>query len=117
MPVADQAIPSLLEELARRSAPRRSRTRSSEPGVGDLLRERNGPSDLGVDARDGLQSHAIERMPPPRPPRMSLLTLIGIFSLVFAVVVIVGRVVIRHRTSGAPSGAQSSSARSVSTSR
>jgi hypothetical protein len=52
-------------------------------------------------------------MPPIQPPRVPLLTLIGIFSLVVPVVVIVGRVVIRHQ---AP-GDQSSSARSVSTSR
>ena len=44
---------------------------------------------------------------------MPVLTLIGIFSLVVAVVVITGRVVIRHQSLGA----QSSSARSVSTSR
>jgi hypothetical protein len=44
---------------------------------------------------------------------MSILTLIGIFSLVVAVVVMTGRVMLRHQ----PLGAQSSSAKSVSTSR
>ena len=61
----------------------------------------------------GFSRFAYRTMPPLQPPRVSLLTLIGIFSLVVAVVVMVGRVVISHR---APSN-QSRSARSVSTSK
>jgi hypothetical protein len=58
-------------------------------------------------------SRIYRTIPPPRPPRIPLPTLIGIFFMVVAVVVTVGRVMIRHQMATD----QSSSAKSVSTSR
>jgi serine/threonine protein kinase len=116
MPVPDQAIPILLEELAH-EPPVPKPDEFNDPASATYTI--NG-TDLGSTRGTGF-SHIYRTIPPPRPPRTPLPTLIGIFCMVFAAVLIVGRVVIRHQTSSAPSGAtssgQSSSARSVSTKR
>ena len=117
MPVPDQAIPNLLEELAH-EAPAPKPDEMNDPASATYTA--NG-TDLGSTHGTGF-SRRYRTLPPPRPPRTPLPTLIGIFCMVFAAVLIVGRVVIRHQTtSGATSSrlssGQSSSARSVSTKR
>jgi eukaryotic-like serine/threonine-protein kinase len=126
-PVADQEIPKLLEQLSSAPAPAKRDDVSESPSVPSLSGGTTAAASAGAPAPTNLPSpgypvatHGMgfsrlvyRTIPPLRPPRVSLLTLIGIFSLVVAVVVMVGRVVISHRTPGP----QSSSARSVSTSR
>ena len=100
MPVADQAIPQLLEELSsarrRRSQRDVGRAPVGAPTTATAPPRRPGSRRAGRVSRVALSHHpaAAGR----RGCRCS--TLIGIFSLVVAVVVIVGRVVIRHQTPG-----------------
>jgi hypothetical protein len=114
MPCADQAIPQLIDDLFRRSSPgsgkksgeRRSATytASASPVEGEAS-----PVSLrGTGSRAAYRSVML-----PPVPKIAFTTLIGIFALVVAGVVIVGRVVLHFR---APP-AQSSSAKSVSTSK
>jgi len=116
MPVADQAIPKLLEELFSAVPQRRDDAGESASATSFSASAASGPTPARMPEiiygrpSGPMMFHSI---PPIQPPRVSLLTLIGIFSLVVAVVVIVGRVVIRHQ----PAVDQSSSARSVSTSK
>jgi serine/threonine-protein kinase len=114
-PVADQELPKLLEELFSAVPPKRDDAGESV-SASFSASAASGPTAARapvVSYGRGNGPVMYHTMPPIQPPRVPLLTLIGIFSLVVAVVVIVGRVVIRHQ---AP-GDQSSSARSVSTSR
>jgi serine/threonine-protein kinase len=109
MPVADQAIPNLLVELASAPIPKRADSPATPAAAftvtGTPVETRSRPG-TGV-------SRIYRTIPPPRPPRIPLPTLIGIFFMVVAVVVTVGRVMIRHQMATD----QSSSAKSVSTSR
>jgi hypothetical protein len=111
MPCADQAIPQLLQELFS-AAPPAKEGDAAEHHPPATYSASDSP-DPGSTFGTGFSRVVYRTIPPPRAPRMSMLTLIGIFSLVVAVVVITGRVVLRHP----PPSAQSSSARSVSTSR
>ena len=108
MPMADQALPQLLDELFNRLPPAKSGK------SGESLSATYTASATGPVATRGTGSRAAYRsvMLPP-VPKIALSTLIGIFALVVAGVVIVGRMVLHFR----PPPAQSSSAKSVSTSR
>jgi serine/threonine-protein kinase len=109
MPVADQAIPNLLAELA--SVPP-SKPADAIGDAGATFTATGSPTEMR--SRPGTGANRIYRtIPPPKPPRVPLPTLVGIFFMVVAVVVTVGRVVIRHQIVGS----QSSSAKSVSTSK
>jgi hypothetical protein len=69
---------------------------------------------VGSRSRPGTGAHRGYRtISAPKAPRVPVPTLIGIFLIVVAVVVTVGRVAIRHQIAGN----QSSSAKSVSTSK
>jgi hypothetical protein len=61
--------------------------------------------------------HSHRHVPIDLAQPFTLPTLLGIFFMVVAVVVTVGRVAIRHQMAGNQPGNQSSSAKSVSTSR
>jgi serine/threonine-protein kinase len=111
MPSADQAIPQLLQELFSATPPPK-KDDASEP-ASTTYSANDSPVDPESTRGTGYSRAGYRTIPPPQAPKMPVLTLIGIFSLVVAVVVITGRVVIRHQSLGA----QSSSARSVSTSR
>ena len=112
--MADQEIPQMLEELFS-AAPPPKRDEPTENPSATLLRRNGGDADPGARRTGRASRVGYRTIPPPQPPRMSMFTLIGIFSLVVAAVVTVGRVVLRpSRDARAP---QSSSARSVSTSR
>jgi len=109
-PVADQAIPQLLDDLFTAPVPPKrddARDDWSGPTSG------SGPTAAPRPKSTARTSRIYRTMPPPQPPRIPLPALIGIFLIVTAVVVTVGRVVIRHH---APAN-QSSSAKSVSTSK
>jgi serine/threonine protein kinase len=114
MPVPDQAIPKLLEQLVS-EPPAPKQDPANEPASATYTV--NGTGADPVPARATGFSGMYRTIALPRPPRTPLPTLIGIFCMVFAAVLIVGRVVIRHQTPGARSRDQSSSARSVSTKR
>jgi serine/threonine protein kinase len=111
MPSADQAIPQLLHELFSATPPAKKEDPGEHPSA--TYSAHGSPLDPASTLGTGFSRVVYRTIPPPRAPRMSILTLIGIFSLVVAVVVMTGRVVLRRQ----PPGAQSSSARSVSTSR
>jgi serine/threonine protein kinase len=109
IPVADDAIAKLLDELSQpEPAPKRESAADPLPAA-----PASGVPERPLSIRGSGGSRAYRRLPPPQPPRLPLPTLIGIFLTVVAVVVTVGRAVIRHH----PAGDQSSSARSVSTNR
>jgi serine/threonine-protein kinase len=111
-PVADQAIPNLLAELASVPPPKPADL------VGDPGATFTAPGSAETRSRPGTGANRIYRtIPPPKPPRIPLPTLLGIFFMVVAVVVTVGRVAIRHQMTGNQPGNQSSSAKSVSTSK
>jgi serine/threonine protein kinase len=103
-PVADQAIPTLLEELA--SAPSKHDASARDPAAAYA-------ASRSAARRVSSGSRFYRTIPPPQPPKIPMPALIGIFLIVIAVAVTVGRVVIRHQQSAG----QSSSARSVSTSK
>jgi serine/threonine-protein kinase len=104
-PAGEQAVPQLLDELF---------TAPAIPKRDDLSGPTAARSGSGPTPPRHVSASRIYRtIPPPKPPRIPLPTLIGIFFMVVAVVVTVGRVVIRHQSAGS----QSSSAKSVSTSR
>lgn len=109
-PVADQAIPQLLDDLFTAPVPPKrddARDDWSGPTSG------SGPIPSPRPKSTARTSRIYRTMPPPQPPKIPLPALIGIFLIVTAVVVTVGRIVLRHP---APP-AQSSSAKSVSTSK
>ena len=110
-PTADQAIPQLLHELFVAAPPPKKDDAGEHPS--HTYSANDSVADPGSTQGTGFSRVAYRTIPPPRAPRVPMLTLIGIFCLVVAVVVMTGRVVIRHQSLGA----QSSSARSVSTSR
>ena len=115
IPVADQELPKLLEELFSADPPRRDDAGESVSATSFSASAASGPTPARPPEVIFGRGHGpvmFHSIPPIQPPRVPLLTLIGIFSLVVAAVVIVGRVVIRHQASD-----QSSSARSVSTSK
>lgn len=103
-PVDDQAIPTLLEELA--SAPSKHDAPARDPAAAYA-------ASRSAAKRVSSGSRFYRTIPPPKPPKIPMAALIGIFLIVVAVAVTVGRVVIRNQQSAA----QSSSARSVSTSK
>jgi len=103
-PVADQAIPTLLEELA--SAPSKHDAPARDPAAAYA-------ASRSAAKRVSSGSRFYRTIPPPQPPKIPMPALIGIFLIVVAVAVTVGRVVIRHQQAAG----QSSSARSVSTSK
>jgi len=109
LPVADQAIPNLLVELASAPIPKRADSTATPAAAftvtGTPVETRSRPG-TGV-------SRIYRTIPPPKPPRLPLPTLVGIFFMVVAVFVNNNRVVIRHQMATD----QSSSARSVSTSK
>jgi hypothetical protein len=116
MPIADQELPKLLEELFSVAPPRRDDAGESVSATSFSASAASGPTAARPPAviyGRGSGPIMFHTIPPLQPPRVPLLTLIGIFSLVVAAVVTVGRVVVRHQTTGD----QSSSARSVSTRR
>jgi serine/threonine protein kinase len=111
MPVADQAIPNLLAELASAAPPKPADAVGDPAGAFTTT-----GSASETRPRPATGANRIYRtIPPPKPPRLPLPTLIGIFFMVVAVVVTVGRVALRHH--GNQTGNQSSSAKSVSTSK
>jgi len=108
-PVADQAIPQLLDDLFTAPVPpKREDGRDDRSGP-----TASGPTPAHRPKTTARTSRIYRTMPPPQPPGIPLPALIGIFLIVTAVVVTVGRVVLRHQ---APAS-QSSSAKSVSTSK
>jgi len=111
MPVADQAIPQLIDELFG-AAPKPPEA-APEQASGATFASDSGPT--APRARTtGLNRPVQLTVPPPaQPPSIPMMTLIGIFLIVVSVTVTVGRVVVRHYQLGN----QSSSARSVSTSK
>jgi serine/threonine-protein kinase len=118
MPIADQEIPRLLAELSSAAPSLRNDAGESGSATSFSGGTASGPAAAPPSppvARTGAHHGRVmyHTIPPLQPPRVSLLTLIGIFSLVVAVVVTVGRLVVRHQMAGD----QSSSARSVSTSK
>jgi len=110
MPVADQAIPQLIDELFGAPKPPEA---APEQASGATFASDSGPT--APRARTtGLNRPVQLTVPPPaQPPSIPMMTLIGIFLIVVSVTVTVGRVVVRHYQLGN----QSSSARSVSTSK
>ena len=110
MPVADQAIPQLLDELFSAAPKPEAREQLSAT----TFASESGPTTV-QPARATGQSRAIQpTIPPPvQAPKIPMMTLIGIFLIVVSITVTAGRVVIRHFQLGS----QSSSARSVSTSK
>jgi serine/threonine-protein kinase len=111
MPVADQAIPQLFEELF--SAAPKPPEAAPDQASGATFASDSGPT--APRARTTGRNRAVQlTVPPPaQPPAIPMMTLIGIFLIVVSVTVTVGRVVVRHYQLGN----QSSSARSVSTSK
>jgi eukaryotic-like serine/threonine-protein kinase len=93
MPMADQAIPKLLEEIFSASPPPKPPDVSENASVTYTASGTAGEpgSTHGTGSRIDYRT-----IPPPRPPRIPMLTLIGIFAMVVAAVVIVGRIVLRH---------------------
>ena len=93
MPMGDQAIPQMLEELFSAAPPPKRDEPTENPSAttfgygGDA----DPGSTVGTGSRVGYRT-----IPPPQPPRMSMFTLIGIFALVVAAVVTVGRVLLRQ---------------------
>ncbi|HXU00769.1 MAG TPA: serine/threonine-protein kinase [Polyangia bacterium] len=112
MPTSDQAIPNLFEELSSAAPPASDASSpNSSPIAVVTISEEEAPRPARITGRSALGYPTIA---PPQPPQIRLPTLIGIFLMVVAVTVTVGRVVIRFH---APAAGQSSSARSVSTSK
>ena len=93
MPMGDQAIPQMLEELFSAAPP----PKRDEPTESPSATTFGNGGDADPGSAHGTGSRAGYRtIPPPQPPKMSMFTLIGIFALVVAVVVTVGRVVLRN---------------------
>ena len=93
MPMGDQAIPQLLEELFSATPPPKRDEPTENPSATYFANggEADPGSAYGTGSRVGYRT-----IPPPQPPKMSMFTLIGIFALVVAAVVTVGRVMLRH---------------------
>jgi len=94
MPAAEQAVPKLLEEAF--SAPTASRPAETNENPSTTYLTNGTAPGPGAPPR-GTGSRAFYRtIPPPRAPRVPLLGLIGIFAFVVAVVVTVGRFLMRR---------------------
>jgi eukaryotic-like serine/threonine-protein kinase len=93
LPVADQAIPQLLEEAFRSTIPPRPAEPNERPSTTDSA----GSSPPEGAGAHGTSSRAVYRsLHPPQRPRISIFTLIGIFAMVVAAVVTVGRFLLRR---------------------
>ena len=91
--MGDQAIPQMLEELFSGGPPPKRDEQTENPSATYFGNgaEADPGSMQGTGSRVGYRT-----IPPPQPPRMSMFTLIGIFAMVVAAVVTVGRVLLRH---------------------
>jgi serine/threonine-protein kinase len=90
MPVADQAIPQLLEEAFRSTIPPRPAEPNERPSTTYLS------GDSAIEPGASRSGRGYRIIHTPTPPRVSIYTLIGIFAFVVAVVVTVGRFVLRR---------------------
>jgi eukaryotic-like serine/threonine-protein kinase len=93
MPMGDQAIPQMLEELFSAAPPSKRDEPTENPSATYFAN--GGGADPGSAYRTGSRV-GYRTIPPPQPPKMSMFTLIGIFALVVAAVVTLGRVVLGH---------------------